>query len=146
MDGCPYSLKENISYDDNRKILAIGILNGKGVLAKSVGYIDATAETVFEVLLNTEQQQRYEWDMLMGDLELVDSYDGHYDVVYGTYDPKYLTRNLFSQTSETSYGIRASIVPLNPKSHLFQSWTLCALQKYSSNNDTLQSLGSNLCL
>nr|XP_027187176.1 uncharacterized protein LOC113785029 [Cicer arietinum] len=30
--------------------------------------------------------------MLMGDLELVESYDGHYDVVYGTYDPKYLTR------------------------------------------------------
>lgn len=30
--------------------------------------------------------------MLTGDLELVDSYDGHYDVVYGTYDPKYLTR------------------------------------------------------
>ncbi|XP_027329168.1 protein ENHANCED DISEASE RESISTANCE 2-like isoform X2 [Abrus precatorius] len=66
--------------------------NGKGVLAKSVGVIDATADTVFEVLLNTEQQKRYEWDMLMCDLELVDSYDGHYDVVYGTYDSKYLTR------------------------------------------------------
>ncbi|XP_028760833.1 protein ENHANCED DISEASE RESISTANCE 2 [Neltuma alba] len=66
--------------------------NGKGVLVKSVGNIDASADTVFEVLLNTDQQQRYEWDMLMGDLELIDSYDGHYDVVYGTYDPKYLTR------------------------------------------------------
>ncbi|CAL0320155.1 unnamed protein product [Lupinus luteus] len=66
--------------------------NGKGVLAKSVGVIDATADSVFEVFLNTEQQKRYEWDMLMGDLELVESYDGHYDVVYGTYDPKYLTR------------------------------------------------------
>jgi len=30
--------------------------------------------------------------MLVCDLELVDSYDGHYDVVYGTYDPKYLSR------------------------------------------------------
>ncbi|OIW18617.1 hypothetical protein TanjilG_13369 [Lupinus angustifolius] len=66
--------------------------NSKDVLAKSVGVIDATADTVFEVLLNTERQKRYEWDMLMCDLELVDSYDGHYDVVYGTYDPKYLSR------------------------------------------------------
>ncbi|XP_057433784.1 protein ENHANCED DISEASE RESISTANCE 2-like [Lotus japonicus] len=65
---------------------------GKGILAKSVGVIDATADSVFEVFLNTERQQRYEWDMLMGDLELIESYDGHYDVVYGTYDPKYLTR------------------------------------------------------
>ncbi|XP_057417760.1 protein ENHANCED DISEASE RESISTANCE 2-like isoform X2 [Lotus japonicus] len=65
---------------------------GKGILAKSVGVIDATADTVFEVVLNTERQRRYEWDMLMCDLELVDSYDGHYDVVYGTYDPKYLSR------------------------------------------------------
>ncbi|XP_058727574.1 protein ENHANCED DISEASE RESISTANCE 2-like isoform X1 [Vicia villosa] len=66
--------------------------NGKGVLAKSVGVIDATADSVFEVFLNTDRRKRYEWDMLMGDLELVESYDGHYDVVYGTYDPKYLTR------------------------------------------------------
>ncbi|KAI5441154.1 hypothetical protein KIW84_010569 [Lathyrus oleraceus] len=66
--------------------------NGKGVLAKSVGVIDATVDSVFEVFLNTDRRKRYEWDMLMGDLELVESYDGHYDVVYGTYDPKYLTR------------------------------------------------------
>ncbi|TKY54741.1 ENHANCED DISEASE RESISTANCE 2 [Spatholobus suberectus] len=66
--------------------------NGKGILAKSVGVIDATADTVFEVILSTEQQKRYEWDTLMCDLELVDSYDGHYDVVYGTYDSKYLSR------------------------------------------------------
>ncbi|CAK8534458.1 unnamed protein product [Lathyrus sativus] len=66
--------------------------NGKGVLAKSMGVIDATADNVFEVFLNTDRRKRYEWDMLMGDLELVESYDGHYDVVYGTYDPKYLTR------------------------------------------------------
>ncbi|XP_047169321.1 protein ENHANCED DISEASE RESISTANCE 2-like isoform X1 [Vigna umbellata] len=66
--------------------------NGKTVLAKSVGVIDATADTVFEVILNTDQQKRYEWDTLICDLELVDSYDGHYDVVYGTYDSKYLSR------------------------------------------------------
>ncbi|XP_017421374.2 protein ENHANCED DISEASE RESISTANCE 2-like [Vigna angularis] len=66
--------------------------SGKGALVKSVGVIDAPADSVFEVFLNTERQKRYEWDMLMGDLELVETYDGHYDVVYGTYDPKYLTR------------------------------------------------------
>ncbi|XP_027918766.1 protein ENHANCED DISEASE RESISTANCE 2-like isoform X3 [Vigna unguiculata] len=66
--------------------------NGKTVLAKSVGVIDATADTVFEVILSTDQQKRYEWDTLICDLELVDSYDGHYDVVYGTYDSKYLSR------------------------------------------------------
>lgn len=33
---------------------------GKGILAKSVGVIDATADTVFEVVLNTERQRRYE--------------------------------------------------------------------------------------
>ncbi|KAH9654565.1 START domain-containing protein [Citrus sinensis] len=66
--------------------------SGRGVLVKAVGVIDASADTVFEVVLNLERHQRYEWDMLTGDLELVDSYDGHYDVVYGTYDPKYLTR------------------------------------------------------
>lgn len=66
--------------------------SGKGVLVKSVGVVDASADTVFEVVLNLDRHQRYEWDMLTGDLELVDSLNGHYDVVYGTYDPKYLTR------------------------------------------------------
>ncbi|KAG6628121.1 protein ENHANCED DISEASE RESISTANCE 2-like isoform X1 [Carya illinoinensis] len=65
--------------------------SGKGVLVKSVGVVDATADTVFEVILNVERHQRYEWDMLTGDLELIDSYDGHYDVVYGIFDPQYLT-------------------------------------------------------
>ncbi|KAK6942244.1 Protein ENHANCED DISEASE RESISTANCE 2, C-terminal [Dillenia turbinata] len=61
-------------------------------LVKSVGVIDASADAVFEVILNLDRKKRYEWDMLTGDLELVDSVDGHYDVVYGTFDPKYLTR------------------------------------------------------
>lgn len=65
---------------------------GKSVLVKASAVVDASADTAFEVILNIEPQQRYEWDMLTGDLELVDSYDGHYDVVYGTFDPKYLTR------------------------------------------------------
>jgi hypothetical protein len=64
----------------------------KGTLVKSVGVVDASADTVFEVVLNLNQHRRYEWDALTGDLELVDSLNGHYDIVYGTYDPRYLTR------------------------------------------------------
>ncbi|XVE53694.1 hypothetical protein DITRI_Ditri03aG0023200 [Diplodiscus trichospermus] len=67
-------------------------MSGKGALVKAVALVDASADTVFEVILNLDRHRRYEWDMLTGDLELIDLYDGHYDVVYGTYDPKYLTR------------------------------------------------------
>ncbi|KAK9027100.1 hypothetical protein V6N11_066945 [Hibiscus sabdariffa] len=66
--------------------------NGKGALAKAVALVDASADTVFEVILNLDRRKRYEWDTVTADLELIDSYDGHYDVVYGTYGPKYLTR------------------------------------------------------
>ncbi|KZV22562.1 protein ENHANCED DISEASE RESISTANCE 2 [Dorcoceras hygrometricum] len=66
--------------------------SGKGVLVKAVGVVDASADTVFEVVLSTERQTRYEWDTLIGDLEFVDSINGHCDVVYGTFDPRYLTR------------------------------------------------------
>ncbi|OVA16368.1 START domain [Macleaya cordata] len=64
----------------------------KNVLVKSVGVVDANLDTVFEMVLSLDRHQRYEWDMLTSDLELVDSVNGHYDVVYGTYDPKYHTR------------------------------------------------------
>ncbi|CAN1318633.1 Protein ENHANCED DISEASE RESISTANCE 2-like [Linum perenne] len=66
--------------------------NVKGVLVKAVGVIDASADTVFEVFRNTDRHQRYEWDTLTGDLELLDSYDGNYDVVYGTFNPKTMSR------------------------------------------------------
>ncbi|KAK3033197.1 hypothetical protein RJ639_036989 [Escallonia herrerae] len=66
--------------------------SSKSVLVKAVGVVEASADTVFEVVLNLDRHRRYEWDTLTGDLELVDSLNGHYDVVYGTYDPKYLTR------------------------------------------------------
>ncbi|BFG20478.1 hypothetical protein CerSpe_067530 [Prunus speciosa] len=66
--------------------------SGKGVIVKAVGVIEATADTAFEVILNTARHQRYEWDTLTGDLELIDSYDGYFDVVYGTFDPMYLSR------------------------------------------------------
>ncbi|XP_077238035.1 ENHANCED DISEASE RESISTANCE protein (DUF1336) isoform X2 [Tasmannia lanceolata] len=63
----------------------------KGVLVKAVGVVDGSLDTVFEVVLGLDRNQRYEWDMLTGDLELIDSVNGHYDVVYGTFDPKYLS-------------------------------------------------------
>ncbi|URE31223.1 hypothetical protein MUK42_32683 [Musa troglodytarum] len=67
--------------------------NGEGakvLLLKSVGVIEANVDTIFEVVLCLDRHKRYEWDMLTGDLELVDSVDGHYDVVYGTYEPTHL--------------------------------------------------------
>ncbi|XP_058180804.1 protein ENHANCED DISEASE RESISTANCE 2 isoform X1 [Rhododendron vialii] len=66
--------------------------NGKAVLVKAVGVVDASADVVFEVFMNVDRHQRYEWDMLTGDLELVESLDGHFDVLYGTYEPRHLTR------------------------------------------------------
>ncbi|KAF8779075.1 hypothetical protein HU200_003042 [Digitaria exilis] len=63
---------------------------GKGILLKSVGVVGANPDTVFEVVLDLDKHKRYEWDMLTADLELVEMIDGYYDVVYGTYEPKYL--------------------------------------------------------
>ncbi|KAL7589942.1 hypothetical protein Lser_V15G37913 [Lactuca serriola] len=63
----------------------------KTVLVKAVGVVDASPDTVFEVVLNVDRHRRYEWDALTGDLELVDSLSGHSDVVYGSYDFKCLT-------------------------------------------------------
>ncbi|CAN1328142.1 Protein ENHANCED DISEASE RESISTANCE 2 [Linum perenne] len=90
----------------------------KGTLVKAVGVVDASADTVFEVFLNLDQLQRYEWDTLTGDLELLDSYDGHYDVLYGTYDPKYLTsweiRNLSPSTdSNTARCLVSQMLEIN---------------------------------
>nr|GLL20333.1 protein ENHANCED DISEASE RESISTANCE 2-like isoform X2 [Ipomoea trifida] len=67
--------------------------SAKGVLVKAVGVVEASADTVFEVVLSLDRRQRYEYVIftLQGDLELVDSLDGHYDVVYGAFDPRHLT-------------------------------------------------------
>lgn len=70
---------------------ATGLKSGKDFLLKSVGVIDASVDTVFEVILSLNRHTRYEWDILTGDLELLESVDGHNDVVYGIYDPKHLT-------------------------------------------------------
>ncbi|KAF5956844.1 hypothetical protein HYC85_004069 [Camellia sinensis] len=56
--------------------------SGKSVLVKAVGVVNANADIVFEVILNVDRHQRYEWDMLTGDLKSIDSLNGHYDVVY----------------------------------------------------------------
>ncbi|KAJ9548490.1 hypothetical protein OSB04_021033 [Centaurea solstitialis] len=66
--------------------------HSKTVLVKAVGVVDASPDTVFEVVLNLDRHRRYEWDALTGDLELVDCLSGHSDVVYGSYDPRCLTR------------------------------------------------------
>lgn len=47
------------------------------------------------MLVDAKKWLHARWDMLTGDLELVEAIDGHYDVVYGTYDPKYLTWYVF---------------------------------------------------
>ncbi|KAL3840706.1 hypothetical protein ACJIZ3_025297 [Penstemon smallii] len=65
--------------------------NGKGILVKAVGVVDASADAVFEVVLSPDRNKRYEWDTLTGELELVDPINGHYDIVYGTFDPRYIT-------------------------------------------------------
>ncbi|EPS71915.1 hypothetical protein M569_02843, partial [Genlisea aurea] len=64
---------------------------GKDIVVKAVGVVDASADTVFEVILNPDPQSRYEWDTLTSDLELIESVNGHYDVLYGTFDPRQLT-------------------------------------------------------
>nr|XP_019070462.1 protein ENHANCED DISEASE RESISTANCE 2 isoform X2 [Solanum lycopersicum] len=64
---------------------------GKGVLVKAVGVVEASADTVFDVLLSLDRHRRYEWDMLTGDVELIESLDGHCDVVYGTLDLRKLS-------------------------------------------------------
>lgn len=64
----------------------------KNVLLKSVGVIAASPSAVFEMLIDVKNPHRKEWDVLTGDLKLVEVIDGHCDIVYGTFDPKYLRR------------------------------------------------------
>ncbi|GJV45414.1 enhanced disease resistance 2-like protein isoform X3 [Tanacetum coccineum] len=69
-----------------------GYKGSKGVLVKAVGVMEASTASIFEEILSLDRHQRYEWDVLTSDLELVDSITGSSDVIYGTYDPRYLTR------------------------------------------------------
>lgn len=34
----------------------------------------------------------FRWDLVIGNLELVERVDGHTDIVYGSFDPKYFSR------------------------------------------------------
>ncbi|CAH8312904.1 unnamed protein product [Eruca vesicaria subsp. sativa] len=65
---------------------------GRGFLVKAVAVVEASADAVFEVISKLDKHQRYEWDTVTGDSELIDSYEGHYDVIYCVYDPKHLSR------------------------------------------------------
>lgn len=64
----------------------------KMVILKSVGVIEASPSAVFEMLMNITHPHRREWDLLTGDMKLVEQVNGHSDIVYGTFDPKYLRR------------------------------------------------------
>lgn len=64
----------------------------KLVIMKSVGVVEASPSSIFEMLIDLKSPHRKEWDILAGDLKLVESVNGHCDVVYGTFDPKYLNR------------------------------------------------------
>ncbi|KAI5069983.1 hypothetical protein GOP47_0014326 [Adiantum capillus-veneris] len=64
----------------------------KVVILKSAGVIAASPSAVFEMLIDVQNPHRKEWDVLTADLKLVEEIDGHCDIVYGTFDPKYLRR------------------------------------------------------
>lgn len=71
------------------------VANHKGdqvLLMKSVGIVDASPDAVFEMVFSIDKSKRYEWDILTSDLKRIEQLDGHRDIVYGAYDPKYLTR------------------------------------------------------
>eukprot|EP00249_Psilotum_nudum_P005386 c18824_g1_i1 orf=416-2629(+) len=59
---------------------------------KSVGVVEATPDTVFDMIMTLDKSQRQQWDILTGDLELVEEIDGHSDIVHGVYDPKFHKR------------------------------------------------------
>lgn len=64
----------------------------KLVILKSEGVIEASSHAIFEMLMDITHPCRREWDILTGDLKLIQEVDGHCDIVYGTFDPKYLRR------------------------------------------------------
>ncbi|MCO5611084.1 hypothetical protein L7F22_065334 [Adiantum nelumboides] len=67
-------------------------LTEKLVILKSEGVIEASSHAIFEMLMDISHPSRKQWDILTGDLNLVQQINGHCDIVYGTFDPKYLRR------------------------------------------------------
>eukprot|EP00246_Nothoceros_aenigmaticus_P012192 TRINITY_DN3653_c0_g1_i3.p1 TRINITY_DN3653_c0_g1~~TRINITY_DN3653_c0_g1_i3.p1 ORF type:complete len:725 (+),score=125.57 TRINITY_DN3653_c0_g1_i3:628-2802(+) len=64
----------------------------KGTIMKSVGVVEATADALFDMIMSCDPNIRKQWDILTADLELVEYIDGHADIVYGTFDPKFVKK------------------------------------------------------
>ncbi|KAJ7523493.1 hypothetical protein O6H91_18G051900 [Diphasiastrum complanatum] len=64
----------------------------KGTIMKSVGVVKASPDVIFETIMSLDKSVRHQWDVLTGELELVEHIDGHADIVYGTFDTKYFKR------------------------------------------------------
>ncbi|XP_024370867.1 protein ENHANCED DISEASE RESISTANCE 2 isoform X4 [Physcomitrium patens] len=65
---------------------------GKGSKMKAVGVIEASTDAIFEQIMSLNCALRYQWDILTGNLELVERIDGNADIVYGAFDPRYVRR------------------------------------------------------
>lgn len=64
---------------------------------KSVGVVEATPDQVFDMIMTLDKNQRHQWDILTGDLELVEDIDGHSDIAHGVYDPRFYRRWCFKK-------------------------------------------------
>lgn len=61
-------------------------------IMKSMGVVEATPDQIFDMIMTLDKNQRHEWDILTGDLVLVEDIDGHSDIVHGVYDPRFHKR------------------------------------------------------
>lgn len=62
----------------------------KGVVVRAVGTVEASADSVFELLMNTDKMLRSQWDPLTAESEIIEVVDGHNDIVYSKIQSKYL--------------------------------------------------------
>ncbi|CAM6011988.1 unnamed protein product [Sphagnum balticum] len=69
----------------------------KLTILKAVGVIESSPDAIFDMIMSLNKSLRYQWDVLTGNLELVEEIDGHTDIVYGSFDPKYFRRFLSRQ-------------------------------------------------
>ncbi|KAH7446095.1 hypothetical protein KP509_01G038900 [Ceratopteris richardii] len=75
---------EDVTSESNQK--------DKVLVLKSVGVVAASTSDVFEMLIDIHNPHRKQWDILTGDLELIEEVDGHHVILHGTFDPKYVRR------------------------------------------------------
>lgn len=59
---------------------------------KSMGVVEANPDQIFDMIMTLDKNQRHQWDILTGDLIQVEDIDGHSDIVYGVYHPRYHRR------------------------------------------------------